>query len=389
MKLTATVYFDEGRQRWRVRFRGASLDTRFNIPAEEFENENVSPKSTAKRAENVAVEWASRKRAEFLASSGGAVVSLRQIFELMKTVNPDAVTPATWARNEIHIRNLERLPAQEPFGLTVPDQIDGRMAAVYRNERLAEGAAPRTVAGELTFLIRLLRFGFEESAKTTRMSAVRLTKAPKIVIEEQQMVALTIDQFFAVLYDTKHMRQGRDLTRRRLIFGVTTMLRKTPLMGLCAEWIDLDDLWLTVPASAQKGRRGEKRPLSVPLSGWAAEQLPSPLPTSGLVWANNRSGAPTGNVTHTLNKLAHEAGVPRFSLHDLRATGNTWLANANVDERIRQYLLAHHAGGPVIDRYTKVTTDTEKQIREAVAVFDLIRASKENVTSIRARRRSA
>jgi hypothetical protein len=27
---------------------------------------------------------------------------------------------------------------------------------------------------------------------------------------------------------------------------------------------------------------------------------------------NNRSGEPTGNVTHTLNKLADEAGFPRF-----------------------------------------------------------------------------
>lgn len=389
MKVSATTFFDEERGCWRVRLRGPSLDTKVNVPVEEFEREGVSPSSLSKRAENVAAEWAIKKRADLLQPKAAGPLYIRQIFDLMHVVNPDQVTDATWDRNVIHIRNLERLPSREPLGTTLPESIDGRLASMYRNERLAEGAAPRTVAGELVFLIRLLRFGYEGASSATGMSAVRLTKTPKIVIEEQQMVALTIDQFFAVLDATKHMRQGRDLTRRRLIFGVTTMLRKTPLMGLCAEWIDLNDLWLTVPASAQKGRRGEKRPLSVPLSGWAAEQLPSPLPTSGFVWANNRSGEPTGNVTHTLNKLADEAGVPRFSLHDLRATGNTWLANSNVDERIRQYLLAHHAGGPVIDRYTKVTTDTEKQIRAAVAVFDTIRASKENVTSIRVRRRSA
>jgi integrase len=88
-------------------------------------------------------------------------------------------------------------------------------------------------------------------------------------------------------------------------------------------------------------------------------------------------------------KLADAAGVPRFSLHDLRATGNTWLANAGVDQRIRQYLMGHRDGGPVISRYTKITADTEKQIREAVAVFDEIRATKENVSSIRVRRRTA
>jgi integrase len=92
------------------------------------------------------------------------------------------------------------------------------------------------------------------------------------------------------------------------------------------------------------------------------------------------------NVTHTLDDLAADAGVPRFSLHDLRATGNTWLANAGVDERIRQYLLGHKDGGPVITRYTKITADTEREIRDAVRVFDKIRKTKENVTSIRVRR---
>ena len=42
--------------------------------------------------------------------------------------------------------------------------------------------------------------------------------------------------------------------------------------------------------------------------------------------------------------------------------------------------MRYHAGGPVIDRYTKVTTDTEQEIREAVAVFDTIRASKAGFT---------
>jgi integrase len=389
LKIVTTTFFDEIRSRWRVRFRGAALDTRLNVPDEAFEGEGVSPQSTSLRAENVALDWASKKRAELLLPRTTGPMTLRQVYELMKTTNPDAVTEATWIRNDIHIRNLERLPLASPLGSVSPDQIDGHLAALYRNARQSEEAASRTVEGELIFLIRLLRFGFEEASRATGMSAIRLTKSPKIVIEEQQMVALTIDQFFAVLDAIKSMRQGREVTRRRLIFGVTTMLRKTPLMGLRAEWIDLSDPWLEVPASAQKGRRGEKRPLSVPLSGWATEQLPNPLPVTGLVWANSRTGGPTGNLTHTLNRLADAAKVARFSLHDLRATGNTWLANAGVDERVRQYLMGHRDGGKVIARYTRVTVDTEKQIRDAVQIFDDIRATRENVTSIHVRRRSA
>jgi integrase len=85
-------------------------------------------------------------------------------------------------------------------------------------------------------------------------------------------------------------------------------------------------------------------------------------------FGRTRTGDPTGNV-RTLQKVAKEAKVPEFSLHDLRATGNSFLANARVDQRIRQYLMGHKAGGPVISRYTKITADTEQELRDAVAVF--------------------
>jgi hypothetical protein len=50
---------------------------------------------------------------------------------------------------------------------------------------------------------------------------------------------------------------------------------------------------------------------------------------------------------------------------------------------------AHTGGGAVIDRYTKITAETQKQIREAVVVFDEIRVAPEgNVSSIFSRRRA-
>jgi integrase len=97
------------------------------------------------------------------------------------------------------------------------------------------------------------------------------------------------------------------------------------------------------------------------------------MPESGFIWPNSRSGEPTGNVTRTLQKLADTAKGPEFSLRDIRATGNTWLANEGFPERIRQHLMGHADGGPVITRYTKITADTEEQIRATAAVFDQIR----------------
>jgi hypothetical protein len=36
-------------------------------------------------------------------------------------------------------------------------------------------------------------------------------------------------------------------------------------------------------------------------------------------------------------------------------------ANEGVDERIRQYLIRHAAGGAVINRYTKITAETKSR----------------------------
>jgi hypothetical protein len=60
------------------------------------------------------------------------------------------------------------------------------------------------------------------------MTAIRLTTTPKIRLDEQEMVALTVDEFSRVLAATAHLPMCGDITRRRLIFGVTTL----PLNGL-------------------------------------------------------------------------------------------------------------------------------------------------------------
>lgn len=175
MKITVTPFFDEKRACWRVRLRGAGIDTKANVPDEEFEREGVSPDSTSKRAENVASAWAMTKRSEFTREPAPKSMSLEEIYTLMKTRNPENVSDATWERNEIHFRNLKRLPIKFSLGEIRPDLIDRETAAQYRDERAAEGAKGRTIQGELALLKQLLRFGFEDAARATGMTSVRFT----------------------------------------------------------------------------------------------------------------------------------------------------------------------------------------------------------------------
>jgi integrase len=114
-----------------------------------------------------------------------------------------------------------------------------------------------------------------------------------------------------------------------------------------------------------------RRGLSIPLCDTAIGQLGGQH--IGYTWPNSATGQPLTWLHDTLHSLVERASkngpaVPRFSLHDLRSTGATWLRNAGVDPLIIKHLMGHSLKtGDVTDSYTKIF---EQSMREAVAIFD-------------------
>src|SRR5262249_19151951 len=149
--------------------------------------------------------------------------------------------------------------------------------------------------------------------------------------DDSLQVALTPDEVGALL----DRAAGRN--RRILIYGISTMLRKTPLLGHRNEWVNGSRAWLEVPAEMmKKGRSKRRRPLSVPLSRIALEQIEA---RRGLSWPNEKTGNPLTWLEDYLEGLARGASVRPFSLHDLRTTGATWLKNAGVDRLVIKALM--------------------------------------------------
>ncbi len=314
--------------------------------------------------------------AELRAALGGGsgLLSLPELCELYFRENPRLVSAATIERDCISAMNLCTLM---PADLR-PDEIDEPAAVRFRNARLADGARPRTVLNELSFLKALLKFGYDWQT-VTGMRGVRFVKVPDVGTWESDGVALTKDEFRAVL------RVLSDKNRRRMIFGVTTMLRRTPLLALKQPWIDFDRSWLSVPADMmKKGRSRRRTPLEVPIAAWALEQIEGLEPNEhGYLWPARATGTPLTRVHDIFADCVEASGVRPFSCHDLRTTGATWwLRDEGVDELIIAILLGHrstfdrasgsfHApGGNVTRLYTRVY---ESAMREAVAVFDRIR----------------
>jgi integrase len=300
-------------------------------------------------------------------------MTLSELAELYFAMNPRSVSKETIARDRINAANLCRLIP----GNAQPDEIDEPVVVPYRNARQAEDARPRTILNELSFLRSLLRFGFRWQSKTG-MRGVRFEDLPKVEDWQSDMVALSRKEFSAVLNVLSPMN------RRRMIFGVTTMLRRTPLFALKKSWVDPERSWLSVPAAMmKKGRSTRRMPLELPIAAWAVEQVADLEPNEhDYVWPSTATGLPLTRVHETFADCVRRSGVRPFSCHDLRSTGSSWLRHEGVDELVISILLSHrstyddasgsfHAsGGNVTRLYLRVY---ESAVREAVSVFDKIR----------------
>jgi integrase len=269
------------------------------------------------------------------------------------------VTSSSMARSEQMSKQLVAF-----FGARSPETIDMAAALEYRNKRIEDGVRFRSIWNELSFLKQLLTYGYENMSETG-MGRLMLLRLPKLPKQESSGIALTKDEFFRILR-VGHLERDGGRIVRIVTFGVITMLRRSVLLGLRWEWIDLEQRWLNVPASYMKGKQGMKRPLSVPLCDWAIELLGEPR-KGGYVWPNVVTQRPLDNVFYSLERLSVAAQTREFSLHDLRRTGTSFLANAGVDRIIRKILLGHATDNEVTDLYTFI--DKEK-LRETVTFFD-------------------
>ena len=332
-----------------------------------------SKKDSATYAREVIAHEELRLQELVVAHVRPSVLSLEGLIETYFELNPRKVSEATIERDRISARNLVRIIGKN----TLPEKIDEPIALRYRATREEEGARPRTILNELVFLLGVLKKGIEWES-ITGMTRLRLHKVPDVGDWESDGVALTRAEFKKVLAVVAPM------DRRRMIVGVATMLRRTPLFGFKKEWLDFESAWLHVPPEVMKKGRAKRRyALHVPIAVWALEQVRDLTPNEhGLVWPSQQTGGVLTRVHDIFADAVDASDVRPFSCHDLRTTGATWLRDAGVDELVIALLLGHrstfdpvagsfHAPSTNVTRsYTRVY---ETALREAIAVFDAIR----------------
>lgn len=145
--------------------------------------------------------------------------------------------------------------------------------------------------------------------------------------------------------------------------ALLTGFRKSNVLNLSWEQIDLDLRTIELLKSENKGKKHIKLPISDALYELLLTLNPK---KKGYVFTNPKTGKPYTSIKTAFNNALERAGIEDFHFHDLRRTVGTWLLTSGVDIRTVQELLAH-SDVRTTERYLALTTEQNKK---AMAVLN-------------------
>lgn len=372
--IRVTVRWHSRRRYYEARERGRrgrrAVDRRYKVPAHVWRAAGLpEPIRDTPSHSAVARRWAitEARRAQTdvrtSPATAGAWATLAELMRRHGEENPDGVRDLTLLRQRQYAAHLERLTGR-------PAEIDMTTAAEYRDERRAEGASARTIAGELAYLRHVLAWAHSLQQRTG-VTELRLLRAPRVQRDPQRGRALEPEEVRRILEaDLDH---DAERFRRIVTVAVTTMLRLTPLLHLREDWLDREACWLTVGDGERHGRRALKggRPIDVPLCETAMAAIGPPRDGIAYVFARDASTGPPRWFRRTVIALVRSGVCDEFSPNDLRRTGITWLELAGAPP-LAIALLAGHETRTMTERYVRVDRRTfrEAYLRPVVALMD-------------------
>jgi integrase len=159
---------------------------------------------------------------------------------------------------------------------------------------------------------------------------------------------LTDDELRALLKSPKAATRFERLSHAIVLFLLTAVRRSELALATWSE-IDFNAKTWQIPAEHVKGRKGEAKGHTVPLSDWAIrefEALQRLAKHSPWVLANDANDGPidpkllTRGVARCQGRM-QKLGIAEFTLHDLRRTCRTGLSRLKTPPHIAERVLNH------------------------------------------------
>jgi integrase len=323
-----------------------------------------------------------RKQAEREQERGLDLSARRQTVEAflidwLENVARPRVRSSTHTRYVGYVRG-QIIPA---LGRHQLDKLTPQHIQAFLNERSKTGLAPRTVQ----YFRAILRSALDQALRWGLVSrnVATLAEPPRSV--HKQIDPLSPAETRAFLAATESDRLG-PLYRVAILTG----LRQGELLGLRWQDIDLTNSVLAVrnalqridgmPVLVEPKTARSRRTITLPVGAVEAlkeqrrRQAEDRLASSvrwqdwGLVFASS-VGTPldASNVTHRLQRVLADAGLPRQRFHDLRHLCATLLLSQGVSARVVMEQLGHSQIGLTMNTYAHVMPS---MLREAANALD-------------------
>jgi integrase len=270
----------------------------------------------------------------------------------------------TVARYRLSLRNFERLCNPANVAAVTPLMIE-----MYVVERSNE-VAPATVNSDL----RHLRAALEKARIWYNLPSNPVDQVERVEVPEKELRVLGAGEVETLLATCQGIPDHAHACRWEafIYLAVTCGLRRGELVNL--RWQDLDlekylvkivnqECWRT---KSGKNRAAFLDDHAVALFQKLRDATASRMRVSPYVFASDNGERWGSNLSRDFQWLVKRSGLCRFTLHDLRRTFCSALANANVQEAVVQQLAGHAAIATTLQYYTKITSDTARKAAQAL-----------------------
>lgn len=323
------------------------------------ESAKTPSKTVAKEAEKL-------RRRELEQAFNGIVDArndrIRGLRELSKQFLKDYAVrqPKSASFAEYAIGHIQRL-----LGDLMAVDVSDKIALKYQTDRLAEGAAPKSINEEVGFLLRLLPVAHAGAIR----AQLRLQKALKLKVPKRVGKAYTEEEKLALVTSAKGAKRSKGI-HLATMFAQHAGLRDKEIRTLQWNRLDLIKRIITVGASKSDAGTGRTIPMNDELFSAAVEYVKwytERFGTSKPEWYVFPFGRPrpkdptrpqTSLKTAWRNARARAKVEGRF--HDNRHTFVTDLAESGAGDQVIQDL-AGHVSQDMVKHYSHIRTEAKRR----------------------------
>ncbi len=218
-------------------------------------------------------------------------------------------------------------------------------------DAIVDRGAPVMANRTRALISKIFNFGIKRGVVEVNPAAGVENPGP----ERQRDRVLSEDEI-RILWQALQVEPARMSAIFRL--GLLTAQRRSEILGMRWNELDLDAGWWTIPAERSKNNLAHRVPLA-PQAATLLRQIRDASPEETLVFRGGRVGQSLGNLQKPMRRIKKASAID-FKFHDLRRTAASHMTGIGIPRLVVSKLLNHVERG-ITAVYDRHSYDAEKR----------------------------